>query len=187
MPYTLPRRNCSYRRSSDRFPSKIVSIFCNCKLNNCCVCSCGSSIVMSSCTVEVHIRSVVVDCLIFIWEAIINYSLHGTVTPLRSCLCFMKYGQTHLILPYIGPLSGCLCFAGQVFIDAFLKYMIRIAGNFGMMQIFAYFEHMQIVRKLEPTIIFTQNYDITQFFPHIHTHTLNIRKTQQNKGTGRER
>ena len=33
-----------------------------------------------------------------------------------------------------------------------------------MVQIFVYFEHMQIVRKLEPMKIFTRDYDITQFF-----------------------
>ena len=33
-----------------------------------------------------------------------------------------------------------------------------------MVQIFVYFEHMQIVRKLEPTKIFAQDYDITRLF-----------------------
>ena len=33
-----------------------------------------------------------------------------------------------------------------------------------MVQIFAYFEHIKIVRKLEPTKSFTQDYEITRFF-----------------------
>ena len=32
------------------------------------------------------------------------------------------------------------------------------------MQIFTYFEHMQIVQKLEPTKNFAQDYNITKFF-----------------------
>ena len=40
----------------------------------------------------------------------------------------------------------------------------RIARNFQAVKIFAYFEHMQIVQKLEPTKIFDRDYDITRFF-----------------------
>ena len=39
-----------------------------------------------------------------------------------------------------------------------------IAGNFQMVQIFAYFEHIQTVRKIEATKIFPQDYEITRFF-----------------------
>ena len=40
----------------------------------------------------------------------------------------------------------------------------RIARNFQTAKIFAYFEHMHIVQKLEPTEIFDRDYDITRFF-----------------------
>ena len=39
-----------------------------------------------------------------------------------------------------------------------IKLVCRIAGNFRMVQIFTYFEHMRIVQELEPTKLFTRHY-----------------------------
>ena len=39
-----------------------------------------------------------------------------------------------------------------------------IAGNFRMVQIFAYFEHIQIMQKLGPMRIFSRDYKSTRFF-----------------------
>ena len=44
------------------------------------------------------------------------------------------------------------------------KESYRIEGNFRIEQILAYFEHMQTVRKLEPTKIIAPDYEITWFF-----------------------
>ena len=41
-----------------------------------------------------------------------------------------------------------------------LVYHIHVAGNFRVVQIFAYFEHIQIVQELELAKLFTQDYPI---------------------------
>ena len=60
------------------------------------------------------------------------------------------------------PFKTAKLFACALLINSTWTY--RRAGNFRMVQIFAYFERIQIVEKLENTKLFSREYEITRFF-----------------------
>ena len=77
----------------------------------------------------------------------------------------LEIEHSSLIGPYVCPLYVASCAFRYSHMPFYLanvenKYMYCIAGNVRMVQIFAYFEHVQIVRKLEPTKNFTLDYEV---------------------------
>ena len=80
----------------------------------------------------------------------------GNVSWFFSFTCLIKCRRPFWTcpIPYLRS-TTILLDNWRVFVE---KY--PIAGNFPMVQIFAYFEHVQIVRKLEPMKILARDYPI---------------------------
>ena len=85
--------------------------------------------------------------------------------PARKTICALPLGKLPKRLRFQFEVNQRLIYGIILFTSGhYIKNTYCIAGNFQMVQIFAYFEHLQIVQKLELTKIFVWEYEITRFY-----------------------